>query len=168
MEIVRLHNGSEAVIRPIRFDDGPRLSAAYDRLSPESRYRRFLTPKPHLSAAEVRYLVEIDGDAHVALVATPVDDPDRIIGVARFVRLAEDPLAAEFAIVVGDPWQGEGLGKKLLLRLTDAARGHGIQRLRATMLADNGPAHRLVHGVSPQASLRISGTIHEIDLDLAA
>src|SRR5437764_9868751 len=113
MDAFRLHDGTIALIRPIQADDGPRLSAAYDRLSPEARYRRFLAPKPHLRPSEVRYLVEIDGDQHFALVATLEDDPERIIAVARFVRLREDPNAAEFAVVVGDAWQGQGLATEL-------------------------------------------------------
>jgi acetyltransferase len=168
MDMVRLHDGTEVLIRPIRGDDGPRLSAAYDRLSPQSRYRRFLAVKPHLSSSEVRYLVQIDGANHVALVATLASEPEHIIGVARFVRLADDPGAAEFAVVVGDPWQREGLATQLLTRLADAARAHGIERFRATMLADNEPAHRLVQGLSPKPRLRQRGFVHELELDLAA
>src|SRR5438067_968824 len=114
------------MIRPIAADDGPRLRAAYDRLSPESKYRRFLAPKPHLTNSEARYLVQIDGRDHVALVATAAADPERILGVARFVRLPEDPTRAEVAVVVGDRFQQEGLGTALLARLTEAAAARGI------------------------------------------
>jgi RimJ/RimL family protein N-acetyltransferase len=169
METVSLRNGGSVVIRPIRPDDGPRLRAAYDRLSPESRYRRFLAPKPHLSESEVRYLVEIDGANHVALIATDADDPERLIGVARFVRLSDDPRTAEFAIVVGDPWQGQGVGRALMDKLIESGRAHGIERFRATMLADNLPAHRLVSQLAgPQATLGKRGTVHELDVGLTA
>jgi RimJ/RimL family protein N-acetyltransferase len=57
--------------------------------------------------------------------------------VARFVRSPDDPAAAEFAIVVGDDWQGEGLGRELMGRLVDAAVSRGVHRFQATMLADN-------------------------------
>jgi RimJ/RimL family protein N-acetyltransferase len=169
MDRVRLANGTEVVIRPLRADDGERLRAAYERLSPETKYRRFLAPKPHLSSADVRYLVQVDGRNHVGLVATPVHTPDRIIAVGRFVRLAEDPEAAELAIVVGDAFQGEGLGGELLERLAREAVACGVSRLRATMLADNVPAHRLV------SRLAINGVderhvdeVDEIEVDLAA
>ncbi len=168
MDVVRLTHGTEAAIRPIRPDDGPRLSAAYDRLSPEARYRRFLGAKPQLKAAEVEYLVNVDGANHIALIATLVDHPERIIGVARCVRLQEDPRAAEFAVVIGDPWQREGLASELLTRLVQAAAVQGIDRLRATMLADNEPAHRLMRRLGHPQTLCRRGTINEVEVDLAA
>jgi RimJ/RimL family protein N-acetyltransferase len=153
----------------MRADDGPRLSAAYDRLSPESKYRRFLAPKPHLTSAETRYLVQIDGQDHVALLATAADDPDFILGVARFVRSPEDRRLAELAIVVGDPYQQDGLATVLLEQLTRAAAERGIARFRATMLASNEPARRLVERISgrPLRSVH-DGPIDELEIELAA
>lgn len=58
------------VIRPIRADDSERLQLSHERLSSESRYRRFMSSKPHLTAADTRYLVDVDGCDHFALVAT--------------------------------------------------------------------------------------------------
>jgi RimJ/RimL family protein N-acetyltransferase len=168
MDKVSLRSGTEVVIRPIGPADGPRLRDAYGRLSPISRYRRFLAPKPHLSASEVHYLVDVDGRNHCALVATLADDPDQIVGVARFVRLAEDPRAAEFSVVVGDPLHRQGLATALLQRLIELARDRGIARLRATILAENQPALRLVSGLSPHPTQRRVGAVNEIDLDVAA
>jgi len=169
MEFVRLRTGREVAIRPIRGDDAGRLEAAYARLSPDSRYQRFLAAKPRLTAEEVRYLTEVDGSDHVALIATPADDPELIIGVGRFVRDASDPTAAEFAIVVGDPYQGEGLATELLERLADAARRGGVARFTATVLADNEPVHRLLHRLAGEfAEHRHTGAVDEITISLAA
>lgn len=169
MELIRLKSGREVLIRHIRPEDGECLQLAYDHLSPESRYRRFLAAKPHLSASEVRYLVNADGHTHVALIATRPDDAGSILGVGRYVRLPEDPEAAEFAIVVGDPFQGEGLGTELLERLADVAVAHGVTRFHATMLAENEPAHRLLHRLGKrQARLRRVGHLDEYEIDLAA
>ena len=96
MDTFRLRDGIEVAIRPIRPDDGPLISAAYER----PRYERFLVPKPYMSAAEVEYLVDIDRANHLALVATLLDDPERVVGVARLVRVPEEPQAAEFAVVI--------------------------------------------------------------------
>jgi RimJ/RimL family protein N-acetyltransferase len=165
---VRLKNGTEVVIRPISPADGPGIQAAYRRLSPESRYRRFLAPKPYLRDSEATYLVDVDGQDHYALVAVLADRPRVIVGVVRFVRLRDEPQAAEFSVVVGDPYHRQGLATALLTRLMDAAREHGIERFRATMLADNEPAQRLVTGLSPRTHIRRRGTIDEIDVDLQA
>jgi RimJ/RimL family protein N-acetyltransferase len=169
MDTVRLRSGREVSIRPIRADDGARLQEAYERLSPDSRYRRFLAVKPRLTAGEVRYLTEVDGRDHFALVATPAEEPEALIAVGRFVRHASDPAAAEFAIVVGDPYQGEGLGSELVKRLADAAIERGIARFTATVLTGNGAVHRLLHRLAGRfAEQRRDGSVEELTVDLAA
>jgi RimJ/RimL family protein N-acetyltransferase len=169
MDFVRLRSGREVAIRPIRGDDGERLEASHGRLSAESRYRRFLATKPRLTGEEIRYLTEVDHRDHVALIATPAGDPELIIGVGRFVRDREDPASAEFAIVVGDPYQGEGLATELLSRLAGAALERGIARFTATVLADNEAVHRLLRRLAGQfAEQRRSGSVDELTVDLAA
>jgi GNAT superfamily N-acetyltransferase len=141
----------------------------YRALSPQTRYQRFLALKPSLTESEVRYLVDVDGTDHYALVAVTTSSPDWIIAVARFVRTADDPEAAEFAIVVGDPYQGQGLGSELLERLADAAIERGILRFRATALADNVAIHKLVRRLAGRlAQERHLGPVDEIEVDLAA
>lgn len=102
------------------------------------------------------------------IVATLLDDPDWIVGVARFVRLPDDPRSAEFAVVIGDPWQGQGLASELLGRLVRAAPAYRIERLRTTMLADNERAHRLLQGLGRPRTLRRRGAVDELEVDLAA
>jgi RimJ/RimL family protein N-acetyltransferase len=166
MAIYRLED-PQVTIREIRADDGERLRAAHARLSAEAQYRRFLAPKPALSEADARYLVEVDGCGHFALVATLVDDPETIIAVARFVRLAEDPTAAEFAIVVGDPYHGQGLGTEILEDLIEAARERGVQSFRASVLAGNVAAHRLVRRFSAGlGDERRLGLLTEVEFEL--
>jgi RimJ/RimL family protein N-acetyltransferase len=154
--------------RHIQPDDKGRLAAGLARLSPETRHRRFLVPKPRFSSAELRYLTEIDGFDHVAIVAVLDDDPEAIVGVARFVRLAEDPATAEAAIVVGDAWQGQGLGRELGLRLADEARERGVRRFTATLLGDNLAAHRLFRSISARLHARVGGGVEELVAELAA
>jgi RimJ/RimL family protein N-acetyltransferase len=166
---MELRNGRQVVIRPIRPDDSERLKAAYLALSPKSKYQRFLAPKPHLTETDTRYLVEVDGVNHVALIATAADDPGTIIGVARFVRLPEDPDAAEFAIVVGDPYQNQGLGTALLERLAEEATARGITRFRATTLAENVAVHKLLRRLAGEfAHERHHGVVDELEVELAA
>ncbi len=169
MERITLKSGRDIGIRSIRPDDGPRLQDAYARLSSQSRYQRFLVSKPHLTISDTRYLVEVDGCDHVALVATLAEDPDAIIGVGRFVRLPEDRRTAEFAIVVGDPFHGEGIGTELLERLAQAASRSGIARFTATMFAENVAAHRLVHRLSGRLARELHrGPVDEVVVELAS
>ena len=129
-------------IRDIRPSDAEQLGAGWLTLSPETQRKRFLTAKPRLTSAELRYFTRVDGRRHVAVVA--VDNQDRILGVARFVRLPEDPDAAEFAIVVGDAHQGRGIGRALADELTDRAKAAGVERFTALVLHDNVAAQRLI------------------------
>jgi RimJ/RimL family protein N-acetyltransferase len=166
-----LNDGTKVEIRPIRADDGERLRLAHERLSPETRYRRYLGAKPTLSPDDTRYLVEVDGADHVALVATDTVDgePGAIVAVARFVRLPHDPTAAEFAIVVGDAYQQHGLGSELVRRLAAAALERGVNRFRATTLADNVGVLALLHAVAApgQMTTEPRGSIADVDVRLA-
>jgi RimJ/RimL family protein N-acetyltransferase len=156
------------VIRPINAGDRERLRDSHERLSPESRYRRFLAVKPHLTTSDVRYLVDIDGHDHVALVATLPDvEGEPIVAVARFVRIPEEPEVAEVAIVVGDAYQGRGVGTALLARLAEEAVAVGVLRFRATMLATNLAVHRLFESLSAgPTSRRRLGEISEMEFPL--
>lgn len=153
-------------IRPIEPGDKARLAEGLRRLSQETIRRRFLAAKPRFTSAELRYLTEIDGVDHIALVATDGDD---LVAVARCVRLPDRPDTAEMAIVVGDPYQGRGLGRALATALADAAVAVGIRHFAATMLADNEPARRLMRTIARRLTeQRASGGVRELLLDLAA
>ncbi|MEK6229969.1 MAG: GNAT family N-acetyltransferase [Actinomycetota bacterium] len=141
-----LADGTPIRIRPIRASDKVNLSAGLAALSEVSRHRRFLSPKPRFTSAELRYLTELDGHDHVALVASLPDGSGG--GVARYVRLAEDPGAADVAIVVADGMQRRGLGSLLADELATVAAEHGIRRFSADILSDNVPAQRLLARLS--------------------
>jgi RimJ/RimL family protein N-acetyltransferase len=127
------------VVRPIDPADRDALAAAFARLSPESRRRRFLGPKPKLTARELTYLTDVDHISHEALVA--IDDADgSIVAVARY---AGGP-RADMAVTVADERQGRGIGGALAARIVRAARANGIGSLTATALWENGPALALM------------------------
>src|SRR4051812_50230040 len=81
----RLNDGTRLLVRPIRADDKRLLSKAFARLSPETVHKRFLGPKKRLSTAELKYLTEIDGSDHAAVVAVMAEKPWVIVGGGRFV-----------------------------------------------------------------------------------
>jgi RimJ/RimL family protein N-acetyltransferase len=165
---LRLDLDGPVSIRPIRGDDHDRLRDSHERLSPESRYRRFLAAKPQLTLADARYLVEIDGCDHFALVATlPEAEGEPIVGVARFIRLPSNREVAEVAIVVNDAYQRRGMGADLVGGLAEAAVARGVRRFRATMLADNLAIRRLLENLAagPVERLRL-GELLEIEFAL--
>ena len=163
-----LREGTQIECRHNRPDDKENLESALGRLSPESRHKRFLAPKPRFNSAELRYLTEIDGVDHAAILAVLAGDPDAIVGVARDDRLRDLPDTAEVAIVVGDRFQGQGLGRELGRRLADEARERGIDRFTATLLGDNVAAHRLFHSISDRLEGRDEGGTRVLTADLAA
>src|SRR5436305_14505531 len=103
-----LSDGTPVHLRRIRPDDKKGLAAGHVHLSERTRLRRFLGPKRRLTASDLRYLTEVDGVNHYAVVAM---SGRYIVGVARWARLIDHPEEAEVAVVVGDPPQGKGLGK---------------------------------------------------------
>jgi RimJ/RimL family protein N-acetyltransferase len=164
-----LERGERVVIRPIEPGDKERLVNGLRQLSEESIRKRFLAAKPRFSRSELRYLTEIDGVNHIALVAVLERDPDQLVAVARCVRLPDRHDTAEIAIVVGDPWQAQGLGRELAQRLADAALAVGIRRFAATMLGDNEAARRLMRTFSRRLETGIvAGGVREVLVELAA
>ena len=156
MDLFVLKDGTRLTIRPIRPEDKAELTAALGRLSEATVHKRFMSPKTSFSAAELRYLTEVDGHHHVALVAEETEAPHRIVAVARYVALADEPGTADVAIVVGDAIQGQGLGSVLAAHLAEEAARQGVQRFSATMLGDNRAAHRLMAHLAGHLERRAS------------
>jgi acetyltransferase len=136
-QVVTLRDGSQALVRPIRPDDKEALAAGLERLSTESRYRRFLRPVTKLSDRELKYLTEIDYASHFAWVAANPENESEGYGVARYVRDPKDPEVAEAAVAIVDDQQGNGLGTILMRLLVATAREHGIRIFRGWVLGDN-------------------------------
>jgi RimJ/RimL family protein N-acetyltransferase len=159
-----LRDGSEVLIRPVEAADAPLLADGFARLSARSRQMRFLTVKRELSPAELRYFTEIDHHDHEALGA--VDRAHgRGVGVARYVRSAEDAHAAELAVTVVDEWQGRGLGAELVAQLSERARKAGIRRFTALVAADNAAMTGLARSAGADLVHREAATVvYEIPL----
>jgi RimJ/RimL family protein N-acetyltransferase len=163
-----LSDGTVVVLRPIAAADKAELQLGLRRLSPESVQRRFLSAKPRFSQAELRYLTEVDGHDHVAIVVELEDRPGMVLGVARYVRLADQDGVAEPAIVVADFLQGKGLGTILAEALAAEAVKNGIHRFAAIMLGDNAPARRLMERLTDHLELHTRAGITEAGTELAA
>jgi len=157
---IQLRDGAHLEIRPLTADDRGLLRAAFEGLSSESRYRRFLGPMPTLSERDLDYLTQIDHHDHEAVVAIDTATGDGV-GVARFVRIDEH--TAEPALAVVDAWQRRGVGTALLGALAQRAGEEGIERFCAPVLAANREAIRVLESLG-EASRRRSG--HELELTI--
>jgi len=158
-ESAALADGSTVYLRRLRRGDSPLVVQVFERLSPEARYQRFFAHKQTLSPADLKALTDCDGERHLAIVAlTKVTGAEQGIGVARFVRLRDDPLTAEIALAVVDAHQRKGIGRLLLRRLTEAASERGIRQLLCFVLPDNLPMTALVRQLAPEAKQDHSGS----------
>lgn len=133
-----LADGTPVTIRPIHPRDAALELVFLAGLASQTRYQRVLSARK-LLPGELRRLTRIDYTRDAALIATvEADGHEVMLGVARYVRLADDR-SAEFAIVVGDAWQTRGLGEKLLRSLIAAAAAHGLAVLSGFTLSMNRP-----------------------------
>jgi acetyltransferase len=140
----RLRDGTEVVVRAIRPEDEPLLVAFHEGHSERTIRMRFFSMVKTLSRDSLIRLCHLDYDREMALVAvhTAKGEPPRIAGVSRYY-LTPETGDAEFALVVGDAWQGRGLGRHLLSRLIDVARDRGVKQLIGSVLSENDPMLRL-------------------------
>jgi GNAT superfamily N-acetyltransferase len=145
-ERVELDDGTPLVFRVVQPSDKPLLADGLARMSDQSRFRRFFGQKSQLTQPELRYLTELDGQTHFAIGAVRLSESgeEQGVGVARFVRLSDEPTAAEPAIAVVDEFQGKGIGRRLLVRLVKAARERGVDRFRCCVLVDNAPMRAIL------------------------
>jgi RimJ/RimL family protein N-acetyltransferase len=166
-----LADGRRVKIRPIERQDRDRFRRLFMRLTPESRYRRYLSPKPTLSDRELDHLLDVDHVHHEALAA--VDETDgSFVAAARYVQLLDQPDVADVAIEVADDLHRQGIGTALAIRTLDRARANGFTRLTAATLRDNRPARALLqrlhfwprssHGREAEFELELSTTAPRI------
>ncbi len=130
-EPVRLRDGTEGLVVPFLPVHREALAEAYERLSPETRFARFLTAVPRLSDTMLAHLADdVDGVDHVALVllVLPDDGTEVPAGMARMIRYPDDPTAADLAVTVADEWQGRGVATALL-RVLMRRRPAGVTRI---------------------------------------
>jgi len=134
----RLRTGATLKIRALVPGDRAEMLAAFDRLGPEARYRRFFAPKRGFSEREIDYYLAVDFVGHVALVAVLSEGGrETIVGGARYI--VTQPGRAEIAFAIDDAHQGRGIAIHLIRHLTAIARAAGIGTFVAEVLAENTP-----------------------------
>jgi acetyltransferase len=130
-------DGLDLFIRPIKPEDAPLIEDLFDRLSPSSIYHRFFRPLKSLPHDMLVRFTQIDYDREIALVAIDESRPqERMLGVARIIGEI-DGRNGEFAVVVADKWQSQGVGAELLARCLAIARERQMRRVWGLALAEN-------------------------------
>ena len=140
---VTLRDGSELHLRPVLPGDNERTVHGPVQFSSDTLYRRFQTVRTP-TASLMAYLFEVDYVDHFVWVLTDgrgAHSP--VVADARFVR-EDDPTVAEVAFIVGDDYQGRGIGTLLMEALAVAARSDGIRRFTARVLSDNVPMRAIL------------------------
>ena len=132
-EHVRLADGLEVFLRPIRPEDGELLRDLVANMSPEDRRLRFFIPLRQLSPELVWRLSHVDYQHDIALLALAANSGS-ILGV---VRLAADDRGAEFAIALRSDVTGHGLGWLLMHRMLDLAARLGVAEVHGVVLREN-------------------------------
>jgi acetyltransferase len=128
----------ELFIRPIRPEDAPLLVQLFESLSPQNVLFRFFSPLKILPHRMLARFTQIDYDREIAMVALCEQElNEEMLGVARVITDVNNIMHAEFSIIVGDPWQGKGIGAELLKRCLSIAKERGIEKVYGIVLPEN-------------------------------
>ncbi|TCJ16012.1 GNAT family N-acetyltransferase [Rubrobacter taiwanensis] len=148
VERTEMKDGTPVTIRPIRPEDEPLIVKFHETLSEESvymRYFRAMRLSQRTAHERLTRICFVDYDREMALVAerrNPETGEREILGVGRLSKLHGIP-EAEFALIVSDPYQGQGLGTGLLSRLLEVGRREGLRRVIADILPQNRAMQRI-------------------------
>jgi GNAT superfamily N-acetyltransferase len=146
---IRLRDGREVKLRAIEASDAAEIVQAFDRLSADSRYMRFMQHRKALDAPSVERGVHPRPGRDFAIVATiPASDGIDIVGAAQYVAAGDDrPGVCEFSVTVAEDWRGSGLARRLMSRLVPLARRDGYAEMVGSVIAENAPMLALARGL---------------------
>ena len=136
-----LPDGTPVTLRPLFHGETAPLLDVFEGMSLDSRWLRYLNGLPRLSPGMLSRLTDVDGDRHVAWLASLADES---VGIARYVRLRGCPTTAEIALEVVDRLHGRGLGTVLVDTITTVAAVRGIRRVQGTLAPSNAASRRLL------------------------
>jgi RimJ/RimL family protein N-acetyltransferase len=136
---LRLRDGRRVVLRPVAAEDADPIAGGFALLTEDEVRRRFQHPVKALGEDYLRQLTQPPAaSSFVVVAAEPLPPGDALVGaVARVECDAEDPRRADFAILVSRILANQGVGRRLLARLLEWARAHGVHEVRGDVLDDN-------------------------------
>ena len=138
----KLEDGREVALRPIRPEDEPLEFELFDAFSEETWRQRFFGPRHEVTHEDMTRYTNIDYRREMAIIGLLEENgEEKMVGVGRLIM---DPGrdSGEYAVVVGDPWQGLGLGEKLTDSIIGVAEDKNLSSIYATVLKDN---HRMIN-----------------------
>jgi acetyltransferase len=159
-----LRNGSEVFVRPILPSDGHLLVDLFNRISPQSRYYRFLSNMPALTEQMLHRFTHVDYDKEFALVALVKEDGvDTIIAVGRY-SLEPPEEIADLAVTVRDDWQHFGLGKALLGKIIAIGKEHGIPRFGSMLAPQNTVIRRILVELGYEVKFSLHNGFFQVEI----
>lgn len=164
---IRLSNGREVLIRPIRPDDALPLRAGFELLQPEEVRQRFLYAMKELTPDMADRLCRPDPGVEFALVAAePLPPGEALVGAVARVSVVPNTRTAEFAILVSRYIAEMGLGRQMMQRLVRWSRGKRIEQLYGDVLEHNSPMLSLARSLGFRREHGESQGLVRVVLDL--
>ncbi len=160
-----LADGTPVLIRPMKPEDEFMVKDLLDNCSAETIYFRYFSVVKNWPHESLVRFTQYDYDREIGIAAIGLPPgPSTMMGVGRLVMPPDRP-DAEFAVIIGDPWQGKGLGEKLIERVIEIARENGVQTLVGDVLPENEKMLSLVRKLGFR-QLRLEEGTCRVELDL--
>jgi acetyltransferase len=149
--------GCELIVRPIRPEDGQHLTAFYAKASPADMRLRFFMSRREVPHSELARYSQIDYDREMTFIALATSQAGEQTMVAEARAVCDpDNLRAEFAIQVASGWQGKGLGRLLIDKLTRYLRERGTAEVVGQCLQENTTMASLARKVGFEVSADVA------------
>lgn len=165
-EWVTLKNGERCLFRPILPEDEPLLQQFISRVTKEDLYYRYFSEINEFTHDDLANMTQIDYDREMAFVAVhPIEGAGEILGVTRAIS-DPDNIDAEFAVLVRSDLKGLGLGHRLLEKLINYTREHGIRRLNGITMPNNPGMLALARRLGFEVDIQLEDGIAALTLRL--
>ena len=153
----RLKDGTEVLLRPVRPEDEPMLLDLFNGLSEQTMIERFFSPIKDMTHEMLVRFCNIDYDREIAIVAYLKDgETNRIIGISDII--IDQNMQSQFAVLIHDAFQGQGLGRKLIDTLIGIAQERGLSRINGIVLTENARMLKLLRRLGFKTSRGSMGT----------
>jgi acetyltransferase len=161
-----LRDGTPVLLRPMKPEDEPLVSDFLGKCSEETIFFRYFKLIKKWTHEMLIRFTQNDYDRELGLMAIgQPPGPEIMMGVSRMVMTADRSMA-EFAVIVADPWQGKGMGPKLVERITEIAREQGVKRLQGDVLAQNQPMLEMVKRLGFSLRKDTEGGTYRVEMAL--